>query len=97
MANALLISLLQYPSSVTFTPDRVLKEYKKIASDFIWDGRSPKLSHSSLNQNMDRGGLKLLDLTIRVEVNLLQWIGRLINKPTMNTAKALGLVTKTDG
>lgn len=35
VANALLISLLQYPSSVTFTPPRVAKEYRQIVSSFL--------------------------------------------------------------
>lgn len=96
VANALLISLLQYPSSVTFTPKRVLKDYGRIVSDFIWNGRRPKISHSSLTQTIERGGLKLLDLSIRVEVNMLQWIRRVIKKPTMNTGKALAVIVKSD-
>lgn len=89
VANALLISILQYPTSVSFTPDRVIKEYKKIVSDFIWDGKRPKIAHSTLVQTIENGGLKLLDLQIRVDVNILQWVRRMTTGTNTNARKAL--------
>lgn len=96
VANALLISILQYQASVTVTPERVFGEYRKIISDFIWDGKKPKIVYSSLTQPIERGGLKLMDLRTRVEVNFLQWAKRMLNKPDMNAASALRHIAGAD-
>lgn len=95
VANALLISTLQYPTSVSFTPDRVVKEYKKITTDFLWDGKRPKVAHATLIQTIENGGLKLLDLGIRVEVNLLQWVRRIAGKTETYVGKALNHILRT--
>lgn len=96
IANALLISLLQFPSSVTYTPPRVIKEYKTISREFVWSGKRPKVLHESIIQTIPNGGLKLLDLEVRKEVNMLQWIKRLILKPHMNAGNTLGHITESD-
>lgn len=33
---------------MTFTPERVIREYKKIAADFLWDAKRPKIAHSTV-------------------------------------------------
>lgn len=95
VANSLLISILQYPTSVIYTPDRVTQEYKKIASHFLWDGKKPKIAHTSLIQTVENVGVKLLDLNIRTQVNLLQWARRMVTQPDMNAANALCYLLKT--
>lgn len=96
IANALLISILQFPSSVTFTPQRVFTEYKRIVSDFIWDSKKPKIAYTSLIQPIEKGVVKLLDLHTRVTVNLLQWARTLIKKPQMNVGRTLGYILGLD-
>lgn len=78
VANSLLVSLLQYPSSIIYTPERVFREYKQTISAFLWNDRRPKISYESIIQPVDSGGLKLIDLRTRVQVNLLQWVRRLL-------------------
>lgn len=96
VANALLVSLLQYPTSVTFTPERVAKEYRSIITHFLWDGKKPKIAYSSIIQTIDRGGLKLMDLPTRIQVNQLQWVRRLIKTPDMNAGNALRYILGVD-
>lgn len=79
--NSLLASLLQYPTSAIYTPQRVVTEYKKIISTFIWNGGSPKIAYKTLILPIERGGLKLMDIESRIQVNILQWIKRLIRNP----------------
>lgn len=95
VVNSLLISLLQYPCSVTFTPERVAREYRRLVSHFLWDGKKPKIAYSSLIQPIERGGLKLMDLEIRIKVNLLQWARRVIKDPMMNAARATSYVLES--
>lgn len=96
VANALLVSLLQYPSAIIHTPQRVFREYKQIVTGFLWNNRKAKISYESIIQPVEGGGLKLIDLDTRVQVNLLQWIKRLLNHPDMNIGPTLRHILKTD-
>lgn len=96
VANALLISILQYPTSVSFMPERVVQEYRKITSDFLWDGKRPKIAFTTLIQTVENGGLKLLDLKTRVKVNLLQWARRMTMEVDMNAGMAIRFLLKTN-
>lgn len=94
--NALLISLLQYPTSVTFTPARGVSEYKKIITAFIWDNKKPKIAYTALIQTVGEGGMKLMDLNIRIKVNILQWTRRLLRGPHMNVEFVLNHLLETE-
>lgn len=105
VANSLLISLLQYPCSILFTPARVYKEYRNIISQNIismetniisWNNRKPRVSYKVLIQPVARGGLKLFDLETRVKASLLQWIKRTITKPHTNVNVTLQSLLDTD-
>lgn len=96
VANALLVSLLQYPSSVTFTPSRVIRDYKRIISAFLWDAKKPKIAYDSLIQTIDRGGIKLIDLELRIKVNLLQWFRRVIRIPERSVGITLSYLADTN-
>lgn len=43
LINSLLMSILQYPCSCSPTPKKVYDEFKKIAKDFLWSGKRPKM------------------------------------------------------
>lgn len=75
---------------------RVIKEYRSIILEFLWDGRKPKICYKTLIQSIEIGGLKLLDIETRIEVNLLQWIKRLLTHQEMNTSKVLQHVWHTE-
>lgn len=96
VVNSLMVSVLQYPCSIIYTPERVLKEYKRITSAFIWNDRKPRISHQTLTQPIELGGLKLMDLGVRVKVNLLQWIKRLLLNPLTNVRATLSWFLETD-
>lgn len=96
VVNSLMVSILQYPSSIVHTPEKVYKEYKQMISSFIWNGRKPRISHKTLTQPIERGGLKLIDLEVRVRVNLLQWIKRLLTNPQTNVGAFLRHLFKTN-
>lgn len=93
VANSLLVSVLQYPTAVTHTPTRVLKEYSKILKEFIWDGKHPKIAFNTLVLPIDRGGLNLMDLHTRIQTNMLQWVKRVLQNPESNTAHYLNRMT----
>lgn len=79
--NTLVLSLLQYITSNTQTPPRVLAEVKALACDFIWAGKRSKIAFNTLIQETQEGGLKLFDLESRVKASLLAWAKRIILSP----------------
>lgn len=95
IVNSLLVSLLQYPCSSIFTPGTVFKEYKRLITNFVWNGKRPKVAYDTLTLPIDQGGLNLMDLETRVRVALLQWIRRFIRTPDINSAKSLSLICGT--
>lgn len=57
----MLISILQYPTSISLTPPRVVKEFRKTVTQFVWNSKKPKVSYNSIIQNTHSGGLGLLE------------------------------------
>lgn len=89
LISALLISILQYPCSATFTPIRVLTEFKKIVTDFLWGGKRSKIAYNLMIQDIEQGGLKLPDLETRLQAIHLGLIRRLWQEPDSTWAKIL--------
>lgn len=81
LVNALMASILQYPSSAVSTPVRVLVEYKKIILDFFWNYKWSKVAYNLLIQDIGEGGIKFPDITTRIKTSHLYWIKYLWAKP----------------
>lgn len=89
LINSLLVSVLQYPCSCTFTPERVLVEFKRIVTDFLWDGKRSKIAYNLLIQQIEDGGLKLADLETRLHTIRLSLIQKVWNNPDSTWAALL--------
>lgn len=94
--NSLITSLFQYPCSYIHTPPRVFKEYQKIITAFLWDGRKPKVAYLTLTLPVSQGGLGLGDLETRTQAALLQGIRRLIHQPRLGSAAYLRDILKSN-
>lgn len=81
VVNTLVLSLLQYMSSLIYTPQKVIEEVKALTVAFIWGRGRSKIAYSTLIQATADGGLKLADPETRVKVNLLSWVRRLLREP----------------
>ena len=68
-----------YLSSIIITPQQVYKEVKDLIVDFLWDGGTPKIAYSTLIQGIEKGGLKLVDLELKVKSFSITWVKRLTN------------------
>lgn len=51
LINSLMLSILQYPSSTTFTPTRVLFEVKRLITDFLLNNSRSKIAYNLLIQD----------------------------------------------
>lgn len=89
LVNSLLISILHYPCSCTFVPQRVYRQFKKIITDFLWKGGRSKIAYDVLIQDISDGGLKLQDLETRVKTIHVKWIQHMWLNPTSTLAEVL--------
>ena len=64
--NSLAISPLLYLASVIHVLCRVIQEVKQIVTDFIWNGKPPKVAYNVMIQNIENGGMKLVDWKSKV-------------------------------
>lgn len=96
--NSLVFSLLQYPSLSTITPppQEAIREVQKIATQFIWDNKRSKVAYNTMIQTIPRGGLQVMDLKTRVEINLLSWIRRMVNDPNSSAAHRIKEITREE-
>ncbi len=56
-----------YGSSVADTPQRAMLEINLIIQDFMWEGKTPNISHNTLIQSIQNGGLKLCHFDVKVK------------------------------
>lgn len=89
VANSLLVSRLQYPTAVTFTPPQVFTDHRRIVTDFVWNGRKPKVAYKTLILPVAKGGLGLMDLQTRANVSAIQWVRRILLNRAPNVALTL--------
>ena len=78
--NTLAISKLVYLANTILTPEKVYKEVKEIILDFVWDGSTSKIAYSTLIQGIGKGGLKLVDLELKVKSLSITWVKRLTDE-----------------
>ena len=75
--KTLAISKIIQLSLVTNVPTESINELNKIQKEFIWNGNSPKIEHSTLCNNYEDGGLKMVDILSKVSSLQCPWIKRL--------------------
>lgn len=84
LINNRMVSILHYPCACSFTPVRVLAEVKKVITQFLWDGKRPKVAYNLMIQPIDLGGLRLVDLETRIQASDISLI-RLMMMSTQMT------------
>lgn len=69
-----MISLLQFQCTAISTPPRVFTDFKKIVTEFIWNGTTSKVAYNVMIQDLSYGGLKVPHLWARVQVIHIKWV-----------------------
>ncbi len=78
--NNLVLAPIIYVSSVVNTPSKAIKEINNVIQNFIWDGSSSKISHKTLIQQIDKGGLKLCHFETKDKALKLSWVKKLVSE-----------------
>jgi exonuclease III len=76
VVNTLALSPLLYLASVIYVPNVVFKEVKDLIVNFMWDGGSSKIAYDILIQQIEDGGLKLVDFEDKVKSLKVMWVKR---------------------
>ena len=76
--NSLVASVLVYKMScLPSPPAKFFKSLRGKILKFLWDGKPAKISYKNLIQNIECGGLKLVDLEAKDKALKIVWIKRL--------------------
>lgn len=75
--KTLAISQIVSISSITSLPTCILNSLITIHKDFIWDGKRPKVKHSTLVGDYCDGGLRDVDVVSKIKSLKLSWLNRL--------------------
>jgi hypothetical protein len=79
--NSLAASQLVYICTTIETPEIILREVNQIFFDFLWNSKINKIAKSTIIQNIEDGGLKMIEIFSKVKALKLTWIKRAILSP----------------
>ena len=73
------LSQIYYVSKVLDPPIKDINRIKQLITDFIWNGRRPKVKYKSLIDEYKNGGIKLPDIETKFKTQRIICIKKLIN------------------
>ena len=71
------ISKIVHLSLITTVPHAIINQLNNIQKNFLWNGKNPKIKHSTLSNSYEGGGLKEVDVFTKVNSLQCTWIKRL--------------------
>ena len=69
-----------YLALLTIVPKNVIFELKEIQNKFLWSNKKSKIKHSTLCNDYKNGGLKNVDIELKIISLKCSWIRRLYNE-----------------
>jgi hypothetical protein len=93
--NTLALPPLIYLASVIHVPDLVIKGVKDLLLNFLWDGKPSKIAYDVIIQQINCGGLKLVDFEEKIKAIKVGWITRLTDSSNGRWKAAPSLFYKT--
>ena len=81
VVRTLAISKLMYLFNLLDPPESTVQYLKKLLSDFVWQGKKPKIKFTTLIAPNEMGGIRFPDIESRVKVQRIQWVKRILSFP----------------
>ena len=69
-----------YLALLTIVPKKVIFELKQIQNKFLWSNKKSKIKHLILCNDFKNGGLKNIDVELKIISLKCSWICRLYNE-----------------
>ena len=78
--KTLAISKIVYLAFLTVIPNSLIEELQRIQKTFIWHSSRPKISHKTLCNNFENGGLKHVDISPKIISLQYSWLRKLCDE-----------------
>ena len=78
------LSQLIYSASILNVPEDVPRTVKTKLFSFLWKNKRDKIKRTGLYQDLERGGIRMVDIDIMFKALKLAWIPRLLNPGSQN-------------
>ena len=73
------MSKIIYLSLIPTVPNSILNEIQKIQKGFLWYSAKPKINHNTLWNMFEEGGLKNVDIKVKITSLQCFWVRKLFN------------------
>ena len=91
VVKALALPKLLYVCSKIFVPDYFISKAKNVITDFIWNGKKPKIKYDTLIGSYGKGGINLPDFESSIKANRVKWALNLLDEDNHKTWKTIPL------
>ena len=78
--KSLAFSKIVFISYLADVPISIINKIESLQKDFVWNGKNPKIKHSTLISDYEDGGLKDIDVKTKIKSLNLSWVKRLFNQ-----------------
>ena len=78
--KTLAISKIVYLALITNVPKVIVEELQKIHKTFLWQNSHPKIKHKTLSNTLETGGLKNVDINLKVIRLQCYWVKKLYDE-----------------
>ena len=78
--KTLAVSKIVYLAFLTVIPNSLIEGLQKIQKTFIWHSSSPKISHKTLCNNFENGGLKHVHISSKIISLQCSWLQKLCDE-----------------
>ena len=66
-----------------------MSKVKNVITDFIWNGKKPKIKYDTLIGSYDKGGINLPDFESSIKANRVIWALNLLEEDNHKTWKTI--------
>ena len=74
------LSQLIYSALILNVPEEVARTVKTKLFSFLWKNKRDKIKRTGLYQDLERGGIRMVDIDIMFKALKLAWIPRLLTR-----------------
>ena len=90
------LPIFMYVASIVYVPEDIIKQLDALFFDFIWPSGKHHVKKNVLIQEIERGGLKMPDVSAMIKSIKLSWLKRICSKQTTFTCFARSLIGKVE-
>ena len=77
--KSLIVSQFVYVTSVLPYPKNIIPTLSRLIHQFLWNSKREKIKRSALLNNVENGGLKMIDVEIKFQSVYLSWLTNFLN------------------